>query len=132
LPHTSHIPPPHPLITTHLNEVARETGAPVALGAGPCVHAIPSAQNLVTSLGVAAPRQSATALHIWANCCLIKLWNGEGTTRCMSNFWRADRCIHALYIRTYLGNSLTAWSKDVKKEGPGWSGVAAIDRAGTK
>ena len=64
-PRTSHTPPHcHPLIATHLNEVAREARAPVTLGAGPRVHAIPSAQNLVTPLGVAAPRQSATALHI--------------------------------------------------------------------
>ena len=53
--------------------MAGEAGAPEALGTGTGIHTIPPAQHLVTPLGVAAPRQTTTALHIRANYCLVEL-----------------------------------------------------------
>ena len=53
--------------------MAVEAGVEVTLAAGACVHPVPSAQDLVAALGVPAPRQTTTPVHVGANNCLGEL-----------------------------------------------------------
>lgn len=130
-------------VGTHLREATVEAGGPATLGAaGPTAQAL-AAQDAVAALGVGAPGQVGTALHVATQEGLLVLWgrrchevrawlSGCHTSgppaRCLSAH-SLGLCTGASPRRRYLGDDL--WrGDDGADEGPRGLGGAVGNGAG--
>ena len=62
----------------HLGEATAEAGGPAALGAGGAAAQALAAEDAVAALGVGAPGQVGTALHVATQEGLLILWGHRG------------------------------------------------------